>query len=146
MKRVVVAALACSMFAVPVFAGLDKQHFLYKGGTLSVPKEAEGDIDTTSPKEIAFPYTESDEKARQTGRFAIPYASVTTLEFGEKSEHRVALAILVSPLALFAKRHLSFLTIGYKDGDGTEQVAVLQLGKEIVKSTLSILEARTGKK
>ena len=44
----------------------------------------------------------------------------------------------------YTGRH--FVTIGYKDDEGKEQVAVFELGKDIIRTTLPILEARSGKK
>ena len=38
------------------------------------------------------------------------------------------------------------MIIGDKDEAGNEQVAILELGKDIVRTTLPILEARSGKK
>jgi hypothetical protein len=38
------------------------------------------------------------------------------------------------------------VTIGYKDAEGKEQVAVFELSKDIARTTLSILETRSGKK
>ena len=47
---------------------------------------------------------------------------------------------------MFSKKRKHFLTIGYKDADGKDQVAVLELGKDIVRTTLPIVETRSGKK
>jgi hypothetical protein len=47
---------------------------------------------------------------------------------------------------LFSKKRKHFVTIGYTDGAGKEEVAVFELGKDIVRTTLPILEARSGKK
>jgi hypothetical protein len=47
---------------------------------------------------------------------------------------------------LFSKKRKHFVTIGYKDNDGKEQVAVFELGKDIVRTTLAVLETRSGKK
>jgi len=38
------------------------------------------------------------------------------------------------------------LTIGYKDSTDKDQVAVIELGKDIVRATLPIVETRSGKK
>ena len=46
----------------------------------------------------------------------------------------------------FSKKRKHFVTIGYKDNDGKDQVVVYELGKDIVRTTLPILEARSGKK
>jgi len=47
---------------------------------------------------------------------------------------------------LFSKKRKRFLTVGFKDGDGKDQVAVFELGKDIVRTTLPIMETRSGKK
>lgn len=49
-------------------------------------------------------------------------------------------------LALFWKKRKHFLTVGYKGTDGKDQVAVLELGKDIIRTTLPIVEKRSGKK
>jgi len=61
----------------------------------------------------------------------------------------IATAVLISPVGLFmlfSKKRKHFVTIGYLDEAGKEQVAVFELGKDIVRTTLPILEARSGKK
>ncbi|HEX8028861.1 MAG TPA: hypothetical protein VF491_10390 [Vicinamibacterales bacterium] len=42
------------------------------------------------------------------------------------------------------RRH--YLTINFKNQSGKEHAVVFELGKDIVRTTLAILEARTGKK
>ena len=49
-------------------------------------------------------------------------------------------------LTLFSKKRKHYVTIGYKDDTGKDQVAVIELGKDLVRSTLPILEKRSGKK
>ena len=75
------------------------------------------------------------------------------MEYGQKSGRRVGAAvsttILLGPLGLltlFSKKQNHFLTIGYTDEAGKEQVAVFKLNKEMVRTALPILEARSGKK
>jgi hypothetical protein len=52
---------------------------------------------------------------------------------------------MISPLALFSKKRNHYLTISFDDAAGKEQAAVFELGKDIVRTTLKILEVRTGK-
>ena len=56
---------------------------------------------------------------------------------------------MLGPLGLFTlfshKRH-HYLTIGYKDDADKDQVALLELGKDIVRTTIAIVETRSGKK
>src|SRR6185437_14418628 len=84
---------------------------------------------------------------------AIPYAQIIDLEYGQKAGRRigaaVATTVLLGPiglLALFSKKRKHFLTVGYKDADAKDQVAVLELGKDIIRATLPIVETRSGKK
>ena len=42
-------------------------------------------------------------------------------------------------------RLFHYLTIGYREEGGTEQVAVIELGKDIVRTILPIVETRSGK-
>ena len=49
-------------------------------------------------------------------------------------------------LTLFSKKRKHYLTIGFKDEEGKDQVAVIELGKDIVRSTIPIVETRSGKK
>jgi hypothetical protein len=71
--------------------------------------------------------------------------AITGLEYGQKAGRRVAVAVLISPLALFSKKRNHYLTITYNDAAGKEQAAVFELGKDVVRTTLKILEVRSGK-
>ena len=71
--------------------------------------------------------------------------NITGLEYGQKAGRRVGAAVLVNPLLLFSKKRQHFFTIGFKDKDGKEQAIVLELGKDIVRTTLTIIETRSGK-
>ena len=153
MKRLVCFALLAS-FALPNFAfALDGKKAAYFGGTASafagVTDPVEGRLDTAN--EEAFILTlENKPYAGQTLR--IPYASIEDLEYGQKAGRRigaaVATSVLLGPIGLvtlFSKKRKHFLTIGYKDAAGKDQVAVLELGKDLVRTTLPIIEARSGK-
>ena len=67
------------------------------------------------------------------------------MEYGQKAGRRVAVAVMVSPLALFSKKRNHYLTITYKDKAGMEQAGVFELGKDIVRTTLAVLELRSKK-
>jgi hypothetical protein len=109
----------------------------YIGGTLTVKEKTEGTLARQSATEAVF-------EAKGT-KVSIPYAAITELEYGQKAGRRVAVAVMVSPLALFSKKRNHYLTITYKDEAGTEQAAVFELGKDIVRTTLKVLEVRSGK-
>jgi hypothetical protein len=121
-----------------VFA-VDGDKAMYVGGTVpGVSEKAEGTIDTKSESSLRF-------DAGKKGAVTIPYAAVTDLEYGQKAGRRVAVAVLVSPLALFSKKRNHYLTITYRDASDKEQAGVFELGKDVVRTTLKVLEVRTGK-
>src|SRR5262245_8902194 len=112
----------------------------YVGGTVSAIKvKAEGPFVTDSATHARF--TTNNKK---DGALEIPYTAITGLEYGQKAGRRVAVAVLVSPLALFSKKRNHYLTVTYTDQAGAEQAAVFELGKDIVRTTLKVLEVRSG--
>jgi hypothetical protein len=153
MKRLVCFALLVSFTLPNVAFALDGKKAAYFGGTASAFAGAkdpvEGRLDTAN--EEAFILTlENQPYAGQTLR--IPYARIEDLEYGQKAGRRVgaavATAVLLGPIGLvtlFSKKRKHFLTIGYKDAEGKDQVAVLELGKDLVRTTLPIIETRSGK-
>lgn len=139
-RRHVVGVVGILVIASVMLEAVDGKKAMYVGGTRTDIKEAaEGKFDVSSETEVAF--TPDKTKTRHT----LLYADVVELEYGQKAGRRVAVGLLVSPIALFSKKRKHYLTISYKTQDGKEQAVVFELGKEIVRTTLAIIEARTGK-
>ena len=156
MKKLVVVALLFTFVLNSIaWAGLGSKKAAYQGGTTKdkdfpgAKEGVEGTLNTADETQLKFEY-----KLNKTDRtYAIAYKDIIDLEYGQKAGRRVgaalATAILISPVGLFllfSKKRKHFVTIGYKDSDGKDQVAVFELGKDIVRTTLPILEARSGKK
>jgi hypothetical protein len=79
--------------ASPVAVGGNKAQYI--GGTVAGLKEkAEGRFNTTAEDAVTFTPDKIDQVA-----LAIPYASITELEYGQKAGRRVAVGILISPWA-----------------------------------------------
>ncbi|MGI9076532.1 MAG: hypothetical protein ACR2G6_04250 [Gemmatimonadaceae bacterium] len=140
MTRMVSAILLIALAANGVVFALDKKKAEYVGGTVPNLKEkSEGRLDTTDDKHLMF-NTEASPTVR------IPYKAITELEYGQKAGRRVGMAILISPVALFSKKRKHYLSIGYRDDKGQDQAAIFELGKDIVRATLKIIETRSGQK
>ncbi|MEZ5418852.1 MAG: hypothetical protein R2708_16140 [Vicinamibacterales bacterium] len=139
--RTIAALVAIIVAAGPPLAAVGKNKAEYVGGTISsVREEAEGELDTSTESQLVF--------TPQRGKgpsVMIPYSSITSLEYGQKAGRRVGAAILVSPLLLFSKKRKHFFTIAFTDKEGKDQAIVLELGKDIVRTTLTIVETRSGK-
>jgi hypothetical protein len=138
MKRSAVLVLALIFLcATPVFAGLGSGKTKYVGGTAEGLREnIEGKSRTD---DAAFVFE------AKSGSLSIPYERINSLEYGQKAGRRVGLAVAVSPLMLFSKKRKHYLTIGYLDASNQQQAAVFELGKGVVRTTLTTLEAKTGK-
>jgi hypothetical protein len=139
-RRGAVILLAVAAVTLPTVLGaVDGKKAQYVGGTISVVKEgAEGKLDTADDAFLRF-------SAEKYQGIEIPYTAISELEYGQKAGRRVGVAIMVSPLALFSKKRKHYLTISYKDAAGKDQAAVFELGKDIVRTTLKIVETRSGK-
>lgn len=115
--------------------GVDSQKAMYVGGTVSSIKEqSEGLSSTADEKVFVVDFGQ--------GKLQIPYNRIETLEYGQKVGRRGG---IVSRWVITKKRK-HYLTISYKDENGQDQAAVLELGKDIVRVTLATLEARSGHK
>jgi hypothetical protein len=140
MKRIVVLMVLYSLIVHPMaFAGIGPHTTEYVGGTENQIKEGtEGTSSEKDDKNFLFTY--------KGGTLAIPYDHVNDLEYGQKAGRRLGVAIALTPLALLSKKRKHFLSIGWKDEQDKQHAAILQLGKEIVRTTIVTLEARTGRK
>ena len=140
MRRTIALLLCvCYLFELAAFAGLGSSKTMYVGGTVNAIKDGtEGTSSAKDEKAFLFDY--------KTGKLTIPYDRIDSLEYGQKAGRRLGLAIAVTPLALFSKKRKHFLTIGYKDENDKQQAVVLELGKDVIRTTLATLEARSGRK
>jgi hypothetical protein len=122
-----------------LLAGVPSKKAAYRGGTLPHLKPpARGEVSITNADEFVFRH--------RSGEVRIPYESVNSLEYGQKAGRRLGLSIALSPLFLLSKKRRHYLTLGFKDPEGGQQAIILELGKDIVRSTLAGLEAQTGLK
>jgi hypothetical protein len=139
MKKRLALTLFLSLICFPLFAGINSHKAVYVGGTVKgLKEETEGTFSTKDEKQLVFAY--------KNQQFTIPYDRVDSLEYGQKAGRRLGLAIAVTPIALLSKKRRHYLTVNYTDADDKQQAAVFELGKDIVRVTLSSLEARTGRK
>lgn len=152
-SRVIAGLLVVLALTEHLAFALGSRDAAYFGGTISVfgspKKPVEGRLDTSNEQHLVFGALEKEFAGKS---FSIPYENIVDLEYGQKASRRVGAAtattVLLGPiglLTLFSKKRKHFLTIGYKDESGKDQVAVLELGKDIVRTTLAIVQTRSGK-
>jgi len=133
------AVLLANVISPALLAGIPGKKAVYRGGTISVIRlSTAGAVTTTDSRHFVFRH--------EKGELRIRYDSINSLEYGQKSARRLALAITISPLFLLTKKRKHYLTLSFFDAEGNQQAVVLELGKKIVRTTLAGLSARSGLK
>ena len=140
MRRAISLFVILAILAETVaFAKVTGKEVMYVGGTVAnLPEGAIGDIDTKNEKALVF--------TSKQGKFEIPYENVTSLEYGQKAGRRLGVAVTLTLWALLSKKRKHFLTIGFNDANDKPQGVVLEIPKGTAKATITIIEARSGKK
>jgi hypothetical protein len=111
----------------------------YVGGTAAkLDSGAGGSIEMGDQRYFAF-YTKK-------AQVRVPYEQINLLEYGQKVDRRLLMAVVISPVFLLSKSRKHFLTVGYTDEDGKHQALVFRVDKKAVRAILVSLEARTGVK
>jgi len=120
-------------------AGAAGSRAVYVGGTLAaLGVSTEGRVSTVDATSFEF--------RSRPAMIRVPYERINLLEYGQSVSRRYALAILISPVLILAKKRAHFLTVGYLDDAGRQQAMVLRLDKGSVRAVLASMEARTGQK
>ena len=136
---ITVVSLALVFAQVSVVLAVKKGNAKYIGGTLaSIPEKDEGPINLKGEDKLVF-------MPKKGSLLEIAWDSIDDIEYGQKVGRRVGTAILVSPLAIFTKSRKHFVTISYKDANGTAQAVVLEFDKKDIRQNLTIFKVRTGK-
>lgn len=138
LPRILSLFLILSIALQPASAAVRGKKVMYVGGTVDIEEKTKGTFDVSG--DTAAQFMSNKGKLLLT----IPYDKVTGLEYGQKAGRRVGLSIAVSPLFLFSKKRKHFFTIYFNDQEGTEQAAVLELGKKVVGEIVTTMETRSG--
>ena len=152
--RIIAALLAVVLATESVGLAIGSKDTAYCGGTVpgfeSAKDIIDGLLDTTNPDHLVWTST---GKAFHGKTITIPYDRIIDLEYGQKSGRRVGTAVATTVLfgpiglvSLLSKKRRHYLTVGFKDDSGKDEVAVLEIGKDIVRTTLAIMETRSGNK
>jgi hypothetical protein len=152
MKRLTAAALLVLITTPSLASALAGDKAAYAGGTIArfnVPgKRIEGRVEI-GPRQIVFVPDLSLHSGAEP--LLIDYESIHHLEFGQKASRRMALVagatVVLGPLGLMslpARSRVHYLTLTYAGEHGGTEVVVIELGKHVVRSTLAVVEARSG--
>lgn len=138
MRRRALTSIAAGLALSVTLAAVPPDRAVYIGGTIPNAKEmSEGTLSTAHPEAMTF-------QAKAGAAITIPYASMTSIAYGQRTGRRSGWAVLLTPLALFSKKRHHHLTVTFADGP-VVHTAEFELGKGIVRTTLKVLQVRTGK-
>jgi hypothetical protein len=111
----------------------------YVGGTVTrIPFGCQGTVQALDDRFFIFYAGKAS--------WRVPYEKINLVEYGEKVDRRYIAAVLISPLFLLAKKRQHFLTVGYSDEEDRQQAMIFKINKDDIRTTLVVLEARTGRK
>ena len=111
----------------------------FVGGTPpGIDPKASARLDLTGRDEMVF--------RSKSGEVRVAFQKVNTLEYGQNVSRRYAAALLVSPILLLSKTRKHYVTLGYADADGKQQVLVFRVDKADIRTVLAGLQARTGRR
>lgn len=109
------------------------------GGTISgAPMKSAGRMDIADSEALVF---RCGAKS-----FSVTYSRIGALEYGQNVSRRYAAAVLISPMLLLSKERKHFVTVGFVDGEGAQQVVVFRVDKNDIRTVLASLEARSGRR
>ena len=111
----------------------------FVGGTPpGIDPKATARLDLTGADDLVF--------RAKSGEVRVAFHKVNTLEYGQNVSRRYAAALLVSPILLLSKTRKHYITLGYVDAEGKQQVLVFRVEKGDIRSVLASLQARTGRR
>jgi hypothetical protein len=137
MKKARVAVLVGVLAAADLATAVDGGKAVYVGGTLAVKEKTEAPIDLKGADDLVF--------KPKGPAIRIPWSGIEEIEYGQKVGHRVKTAILLTPLALFSKNRRHYVTLSWKDANGSDQAAVFEFDKNDIRPALASLKARSGR-
>jgi hypothetical protein len=125
--------------AIPASAGQPGARAEYVGGTRAeIPNNESGSLQAIDDQYLVFYARKANVR--------IAYDRINLIEYGQKVDRRVAMAVLISPVFALSKKRQHFLTVGYTDESGREQALIFKVEKSDIRAMLVSLEARTGRK
>ncbi len=144
-RRAYAGWLLLVIFARGLPAAVEGNEALYLGGTVpGIAEGKKGRLDTSDSSALAFLLPKY--------KWELPFKSITRIEYGEKVGRRVGAAIALTtvtwagPLLLASKKKRHFLTLEFKDAEGSAGAAVFELSKVNYAEVIADLETKTGLK
>lgn len=135
----VTAAVGIGTLGIALWAGEPGYRAEIVGGTVQgAPSKSSGRMDLADAEALVFRCGSKE--------FRVTFSRIESLEYGQSVSRRYAAAVLISPMLLLSKERKHFVTIGFTDGGGSQQVVVFRVDKSDIRTVLASLEARSGRR
>jgi hypothetical protein len=135
-----VVLMACAPLNGPLRAAQAVGARAYLTGTTlsEFPAKCAVRVDMTGDRELLF--------VTHSLTLHVPYDKVNALEYGQHVGERILAAVLISPLVVLGKSRKHFVSLGYVDANGRQQVLFMQVNKADLRALLAELEGKTGRR
>jgi hypothetical protein len=132
-------AAGCLILALSLEAAAPGVRVQAAGGTdPAITAKSTFRLDLTGTESLLLHFERRD--------IGIAYRKINTVEYGQNVSRRYAAAVLISPVLLLSKSRQHFVTIGYLDETDKQQALVFRVEKGDIRTVLTSLEARTGRR
>jgi hypothetical protein len=145
LKQFVAGIVCLALFQTSLMAGIGSNKAAYRGGTVAMKDGAEEKFSLVGDRFVFNPGKKKDT-------FEIPYDRIQTIEYGQKAGRRIGatagLVMLAGPLgflALMSKKRRHMVSVTWVNDQGKTDAAVIEFGKDAIRSALTSFEARSGK-
>jgi hypothetical protein len=118
---------------------LEPNQAVYIGGSVAIPGDTPGRMDTSSPMTLLFHYKKPDGTAGQIG---VDYAAIKTAYPGDEVTHHLGVAPAIAVGLIAARRRRYFVTLTWTDEKGISQAAQIEISKHDQQPLLAVIRAR----
>lgn len=135
MKKSWICSLALFFFLSWHAFAIEGGHAKYVGGTAhGFAAGTVGRLDTTQDSELVFQYAGQ--------KISIPYASINSSEYSKEVARHLGILPAIAVALAKARQYRHIFRISYRDANGTTQVVVLEVPKNMRRTLPAVLDAK----
>lgn len=135
MKKLLICHLSLFLFLSWNAFAIEDGHAKYIGGTShGFTAGTIGRLDTTQDSELVFQYAGQ--------KISIPYASIDSSEDSKEVARHLGILPAIAVALVKARQYRHIFRISYHDTNGTTQVVVLEVPKNMRRTLQAVLDAR----
>lgn len=135
MKKMLICHLSLFLFLSWQAFAIEDGHAKYVGGTVhGFAAGTLGRLDTTQDSGLIFQYAGQ--------KISIPYASIDSNEYSKEVARHLGILPAIAVALVKTRQYRHIFRISYRDANGTTQVVVLEVPKNMRRTLQAVLDAR----